>query len=466
MPSMFVDSHCHLDHERFDADRDAVIERAFAAGLTDLITIGTDLESSENAISIAARHPHIHATVGVHPHDARAAPAGYLDRLRALSQRDRVVAVGEIGLDYHYDRSPRDVQRRLFAEQIGLARELALPIVIHMREAELDCLDLLRGEGQGDLRGVVHCFTSTLDFAHRCLDLGLSISIPGVVTYQKPGELIEVVRRLPLDSMLVETDAPYLAPAPHRGQRNEPAFVAQTVEKIAALTGNSVEDVRRTTGRAAARLFGLALPEGEQAARIAYVIRDNLYLNITNSCTLACTFCVKRHDRYVVKGHPLKLDRPPTLEEIQAACGDLAPYREVVFVGLGEPTLRLDLLKQVARWLKQRGKRVRLDTDGLGSLVNGRPVAGELVGLIDAVSVSLNAPDAETYARICPSRFGAAAYDAVKRFIAEVRDSGIETTATVVGLPEFDVAAIERCRAIAESELKVRFRLRTYDNVG
>jgi len=464
---MFVDSHCHLDHERFESDRDAAIERAFAAGLTDLITVGADLASSSRAIVLAEQHPHVYATIGVHPHDAKEAPTDYLDQLRALRQRSsRIVAVGEIGLDYHYDLSPRELQRRLFEEQIALARELDLPIVIHMREAEDDCLDILRRAGRAPLRGVLHCFTSTLDFARQCLDLGLFISIPGVVTYQKPGELVEVVKRLPLDSMLVETDAPYLAPVPLRGQRNEPAFVVHTVDKIAALTGNSVEDVRRTTGRAAARLFGLAMPEQEQPARIAYVIRDNLYLNITNACTLDCTFCVKQHDRFVVKGHPLKLDRAPSIDAILAACGDVTPYREVVFVGLGEATLRLEVLKQVAAWLKQRGKRVRLDTDGLASLVHQRPVAAELVGLVDAVSVSLNAADAVTYARICPSKFGATAYDSVRQFIAEARTAGLDVTATIVGLPEYDVATIERCRAIAERELQVKFRLRAYDNVG
>jgi len=463
---VFIDSHCHLDHPDFDADRAAVVSRARAAGVTHLITVGTDLDSSARAKALARAHPEVFATVGVHPHDAGAAPADYLARLPALADDTRVVAIGEIGLDFHYDLSPRDVQRRLFVEQIGLARQLGLPVVVHLREAYDEGLGALQREGAGEVGGVIHCFSGTLAQAQRALELGFSVSIPGIVTYAHPGELREVVRALPLDSLLVETDAPYLAPVPRRGQRNEPAFLRHTVDRIAELTGNTVADVRRTTGRAAARRFGLPLDDEQACAQIAYQIRDNLYLNITNACTLTCVFCPKRRERFVVKGHPLKLTRPPSVEEIKRACGDLAPYAEVVFVGLGESTLRLAVLKEVAGWLRAQGKRVRVDTDGLATLVHKRPVAAELAAVVDSVSVSLNAADAETYARVCPSRFGAEAHAAVKAFIVEARAAGIEVTASVVGLPEFDQAYLERCRRLAEEELGARFRVRAYDNVG
>jgi len=463
---VFIDSHCHLDHPRFDTDRAEVIARARRAGLSHLITIGTDVAGSARALDLARVHEGIYATAGVHPHDAKDAAAGYLEQLRHIAADPRVVAVGEIGLDFHYDLSPRELQRQRFAEQIGLARALGLPIVVHLREADAEGLDILTAEGAAEVGGVVHCFSGDLAQARRILDLGFSISIPGIVTFPRAGELQDAVRALPLDSLLVETDAPYLAPVPHRGQRNEPALLAHTVEHIAALTGNSVADVRRTTGRAAARRFGLPLDDPEARARIAYTIRDNLYLNITNACTLSCSFCPKRRDRFVVKGHPLKLKRTPSVEEIQSACGDLARYREVVFVGLGESTLRLDVIKEVGAWLKAQGKRVRIDTDGLASLVHGRPVAAELAAMVDHMSVSLNAADAETYARLCPSKHGTAAYAAVKAFIAEARTAGLEVTATVVGLPEFSAAYLERCREIAEDELGAAFRVRAHDNVG
>ncbi|MFH1807390.1 MAG: TatD family hydrolase [Pseudomonadota bacterium] len=463
---MIIDSHCHLDHAEFAADREAVIARARAAGVTHMITIGADLASSQRALEIAREHDGIFATVGVHPHDAREAPGDYLQRLTELATDACVVAIGEIGLDYHYDLSPRKTQRARFAEQLNLARERNLPVVIHMREAEDDCLGILREVGLGPRGGVMHCFSSTVAYARLMLELDLSLSIPGIVTYKKPGELVDLVRSLPMDCLMIETDAPYLAPVPYRGQRNEPAFVAQTAAFIARATGHQLQDVHRTTARTAIRRLGLPIDDEGLRPRIAYAIRGNLYLNITNACTLACTFCPKQRERYVVQGHALKLDRAPTVGEIKASCGDLASYAEVVFVGLGESTLRLEVVKELAAWLKTQGKRVRLDTDGLANRIYQRNVAAELKGLVDAVSVSLNAADAETYARLCPSKLGESAFGAVQEFITTARDAGLEVTASVVGLPEFDAAYLERCRALAEDTLHVRFRVRTHDNVG
>jgi TatD DNase family protein len=257
---MLIDSHCHLDAKRFDDDRAAMIGRAREAGVQRMVTIGCDVANSVRALGLAATHPDIFATAGVHPHEAAEAQEGFIGDLRRLSAHRKCVAIGECGLDYYYDHSPREVQQRVFAAQIALARELDLPLVIHVRDAWDDCLRLLEEglQGRDSTRapGVIHCFSGTLAQAEASLELGFFISIPGIVTFSKPGELPEVARRVPLDRLLVETDSPYLAPKPYRGKRNEPAYVAHVAEKVAELREASVADIIDATGRNAQTLFG------------------------------------------------------------------------------------------------------------------------------------------------------------------------------------------------------------------
>jgi len=224
----------------------------------------------------------------------------------------------------------------------------------------------------------------------------------------------------------------------------------------------TVADIERITTRNARNLFGLPIQLPDDPPKIVYKIRNNLYLNITNECTLACRFCPK-FDDWMVKGHYLKLPAEPSKEKLFEAIGSPSRYEELVFCGFGESTLRLDLLKEVAQWAKEKGTKIRLDTDGLGNLVHGRNIVPELVGLVDAVSVSLNAPDPKTYVKICPNKFGEKAYPAVKEFIKECKGKIPEVTASVVGVPNLDV---EACRKIVEEELGVTFRLRPYDVVG
>jgi TatD DNase family protein len=247
---MLVDSHCHLDSEQFDADREAVIERALAAGVDRMVAIGTgggppDLEAG---VRLADRYPAFYATVGVHPHDAsKAGPETYA-RLAALLRHPKVVALGEIGLDYHYDHSPREVQRAVFVEQMHIARDAAKPIVIHTREAWEDTLALIEKHwAPSGLAGVMHCFSGGPEEAQRCLALGFYLSFGGILTFPKAVELQEAARRAPGDRILVETDAPYLAPVPKRGKRNEPAFVVETARKLAALRGETLEAVAAAT---------------------------------------------------------------------------------------------------------------------------------------------------------------------------------------------------------------------------
>lgn len=260
---MWLDSHCHVTADRFDTDRPAVLERAFAAGVEQLITIGSGygVQGNAEAIALAESDPRILATAGVHPHEA--AQFGDDDRLRLRDwlRHARVVAVGECGLDYHYMNSPREIQRSVFAEQVALARELDLPVSIHVRSddesAYDELLEIWISEGQRALEGVLHCYTGSLPFARRALDEGLSVSFSGIVTFKKSEALREVARAIPIDRLLVETDAPFLAPQGHRGQRNEPAFVPLVGAALAELQGCSVERLAHATTQNARRLFRL-----------------------------------------------------------------------------------------------------------------------------------------------------------------------------------------------------------------
>ena len=255
--TILIDTHAHLDHERFKDDVDQVIERAKLAQVQSIITVGADLASSRQAVEFARRYPDVIATVGVHPHDADSVSDSVLNEIAILAQDEGVVAIGEIGLDYHYDFSPRDVQRRVFAIQISLARELELPIVVHVREAYQDVMSILKSEHAEDVGGIVHCFSGDREAAKDCLDMGFYISVGGILTFANSQELREIIRGLPMDRILLETDAPYLTPVPYRGKRNEPAYLVHVAEALANLKGITFDEVAETTTLNACKLFGL-----------------------------------------------------------------------------------------------------------------------------------------------------------------------------------------------------------------
>lgn len=242
-----TDSHCHLDSEQFEGDREAAIERAHVAGVETMLAIGSGdgPPDYEAAIRLADRYPSIYATVGVHPHDAAKADDRTILNLEALLKHPKVVLIGEIGLDYHYDFSPREVQREVFTAQLDLARRAGKPIAIHTREAWNDTFEILEKHWSG--QGIMHCFSGGPEEAARCLAMGFHLSFAGVVTFPKATALHQVARETPMDRMLIETDAPYLAPVPMRGKRNEPAFVAHTARRVAELRGDTVETVIRAT---------------------------------------------------------------------------------------------------------------------------------------------------------------------------------------------------------------------------
>lgn len=253
---MLIDSHTHLEMEDFDEDRDAVVKRARQAGVEFMITVGTSITYCKKAMALAGRYPEVYVAVGIHPHEVKDIDDDTYDELRELATMEKVVAYGEIGLDFFRNLSPRSVQLERFGEQLELAAEIGLPVIIHDRAAHRETLDML-GSQQGKLRGVIHCFSGDRTMAKQCLDLGFAISVPGTVTFDKAEELRRVVQYVPLECLLVETDAPYLAPQPHRGKRNEPAYVAKTVAKIAELKGLSYQEIACRTADNAKALFGL-----------------------------------------------------------------------------------------------------------------------------------------------------------------------------------------------------------------
>ena len=258
---MFIDSHAHIESEDFDGDRSAMIQRALDAGLEIIVAVGNgdvSKDSHSAAQRIAEKYDFIYTTVGVHPHEARLLDDQLYGRLAEFAAHPKVIAWGEIGLDYHYDNSPRDVQRAAFKKQLQMARERHLPAVIHAREAEEDTLQILRDEWSGaDLPGIIHCFTGTQRFAEAAVEMGFLISFAGVVTFKKAEDLRATARSLPLDKILIETDAPFLAPIPYRGRRNEPAYVVETARSIGGLRGLSAEEIGRITSANFKRLFHL-----------------------------------------------------------------------------------------------------------------------------------------------------------------------------------------------------------------
>ena len=234
---MFADSHAHLDFTDFDTDRQQVFERAREAGVEYMLAMGGAGGPAQlrSGLAIAEGRENVWATSGIHPHEAQHATEEHYVELASMAQHPRIVAIGEIGLDYHYDFSPRDVQQAVFRAQVRIAREHMRPVVIHTREADEDTVDILRQEGGGEIEGVLHCFTGGPAFARAGLDLGLYISLAGIITFPKAAELRQIARTVPLDRLLAETDSPFLAPVPHRGRRNEPAHVTEIAESLAGL---------------------------------------------------------------------------------------------------------------------------------------------------------------------------------------------------------------------------------------
>jgi TatD DNase family protein len=259
-----IDSHCHLNYDYAPKTNDDLIREAQAAGIVALVTVGVDLPSIPLMVAISERHPHVYHTVGVHPHEASTIADGDLTKLEQAAAHPKCRAIGEIGLDYHYDHSPRDIQRQQLDQQLELALRVGLPVVIHARDAEADLLEALTRYAKrvptGSIPGVIHCFSGTQTFGQACLDIGFYISFSGILTFKTAEDLRVAAKAFPLDRILVETDSPYLAPIPHRGRKCEPSMVRLTAQKLAEVKGLTLEEVAKATSANTRKVFGIGAP--------------------------------------------------------------------------------------------------------------------------------------------------------------------------------------------------------------
>ncbi|GAB4331789.1 MAG: YchF/TatD family DNA exonuclease [Candidatus Abyssubacteria bacterium] len=458
-----IDTHAHLQMPDFADDWASVLENCEQASIEHVVIIGFDVDSTTRAVAMAEQNGRFLASAGVHPHDAATLDRAALEELRRIARHPKVVAIGETGLDFYRDLSPRAKQREAFEAQLALAGELNLPVIVHDRDAHGPVAETLSDWAPRLVGGVLHCFSGDAGLARQALEWGFYISVAGPLTYPNAQPLRDAISQVPIERIVLETDAPYLAPQPKRGRRNEPAYLQFVAEELARLKGLSVQDIDRITTLNAKQLFGL--PMNQNGDVVVYPIRDSLYVNVTGACTNECTFCT-RFKSPTVKGHNLSLRHEPTAEEIiRALHAEQArhPYKEVVFCGLGEPFLRLDVMKQVARHLKQRGHTVRVNTNGQANIIHGRNIVPELKGLIDSVSISLNSSSAEKYYNLCRPKFGPETFSAIIEFIKECKKYIPEVTVTAL---DIDPDELEACRALARDELGVAFRTRHYNEVG
>ena len=463
---MIIDTHAHIDMDAFDDDRSEVIQRAKNTGIDYILNVGCDIESSLRSIELTERYDFIYGTAGIHPHDVKKIDHQTYDQLKQLLAHPKMIALGEIGLDFFKNYSPPDQQKEHLRKQVELSRELQKPIIIHCRDANEDTIAILSDyfpKNPSARSGIFHCFSGNQELAERALEMGFYISFSGSVTFKKSDELRTIAKTIPADRLFVETDCPFLAPIPNRGKRNEPSYVIHTAQLIADIRGLDIKDVQRTTSLNFFELFGIG--KEAKTGTVSYQIRNSLYLNLTTRCTADCSFC-SRLTRPVVQGYNLKLDREPTAEEVWNSIDDCKKYDEIVFCGYGEPTLRLDTIKKVSKKIKEAGGKVRLNTNGHGNVINKRNILPELKGLVDSISISLNADTAEGYDRIVRPLPGIrnGIYDRVKEFIEESKKYIPETQATIVthqeGVDE------DKCEEISKNEFDIRYRSRRYNIVG
>ncbi len=452
----FADSHAHLNNPDFAADlaETAQRHRDFL-----ILNVAYDIPSAEGAVRLADQYANMWAAAGVHPHDAEKINEDDYESIRAMARHHKVVAIGETGLDYFRQRSGAESQKTALRRHLAIARETKKPVIIHCRDAFADIAPILKEELDPSIGGVMHCFSEGPAEAEAALQLGMHISFAGNATYPKAQNLRDAAKLVPSERLLIETDCPYLAPQPMRGKRNEPSYMIETAKVLAGVRGVTLEDLARVTYINFQKLF---LGKKPEKAEIVYKIRNTLYVNVTRECSNLCTFCPRLEDP-TVQGYYLGIDNDPEVAEIVAAIGDQRPD-EVVLCGFGEPTMRLDTVKGVAAEMKKRGLKVRLNTNGQGSLINRRDIVPELVGLIDTVSISLNAPDKESYNKLCLPSDKENAFPALLEFATRCRDLLTETVVSAVGPIEgIDLDAV---KMLAEETLKVKFRLRPFNMVG
>ncbi len=451
---MLVDTHAHLFLPNYNGDVKEVIERAKESGVRYILVPATDVVTSAQAIKLAEEYENIYAAVGVHPHDSKEWDDAWLNELKTMAEHPKVVAIGEIGLDYFYDFSPREIQIKALRKQLDLALELNLPVIIHNREAGEDIMKIFNEYKGSGLKAQFHCFAGTKGEAKELIRQGHYVSFTGNITFKKSDDLRDIAASLQIDNLLLETDSPFLTPVPFRGKRNEPANVKIVAEKIAELQGLTYEDVIRSTYYNFYKLFGVG---NKPELSFTYKIGESLYINITNRCNADCVFC-DRGGEAVVKGYNLKMPRSkePDASVFIKEIGDPRKYKEIVFCGFGEPTIRWDVVKEVASYVKKNGGKTRLNTNGHGNVINKKDITEEFPGLIDSVSISFNTTDPSQYARLM--RVDEKMFYEMLDFTRKAKRYS-KVIMTIVGLNEVDA---KKAREFVADKMGVEFREREY----
>jgi len=452
---MFIDTHAHLFYHNFKGDIDKVIQRAKDAEVDYIIVPSTDIPSAKQTINLCNKYDIVYGAVGVHPHDTKDWDNILLKKVEEFARSNKIVAIGEIGLDYYYDYSPKDEQIRAFKDQIELALKLNLPVIVHNREADDDMMEIISTYCGSGLKAQFHCFNGPLERAKELIKLHHYFSFTGNITFKNANELQGLLKKINLEHLLLETDSPFMTPVPHRGKRNEPAYVNLVAEKIAELHNMKPQDIGRITSFNAFKMFGIgSLPE----TSFTYKIGNALYINMTNRCNADCVFCRRKEEPFI-KGYNLKMSKSeePPAEVYIKEIGDPRQYSEIVFCGFGEPTLRWEEVKEVAKYVKSRNGKTRLDTNGHGNFINKKDITPEMKDLFDSVSVSLNAADQEQYSEIMqvePALFNEAVI-----FTKNAKNYVDNVVITVVSYNNIDV---EKVRRVVKEEIGAEFRVREY----
>ena len=452
---MFIDTHAHLFFENFKDDIDDVISRAKENGVDYIIIPATDLQTARKAIYLAEKYEQVFATVGIHPHDTKDWDESIIPELEKLAKHPKVVAIGEIGLDYFYDFSPKKLQIIAFKSQLDLAIKLNLPVVIHNRDSDIDMMGIIQSYCGSGLKAQFHCYNSTLDDALEYMKMSHFISFTGNITFKKSDGLREILKHINLNHLMLETDSPFMTPIPHRGKRNEPGYVNYVAQQIADVHKISVEEVGRITSLNTFRFFGIGkAPE----TSFTYLLGNSLYINITNRCNADCTFCRRKDDPFL-HGYNLgmrKSEEPPADVYIKEI-GDPKKYDEIVFCGYGEPTIRWDIVKEIAKYVKANGGKTRINTNGHGNVINKKDITSEMKNLIDVVSISFNTSDSKQYADLM--RVSEVHFEEMKNFARLAKQFVKKVVMSVVSLDEVE---IEKSRKVVEEEIGVEFRVREY----
>ena len=459
---MLIDTHAHLFYPNFSqrdgfpvGELDEVISRAKQNGVDYILVPATDLKTAEQVIKLTEKYEMVYGAVGVHPHDTKDWDSSLIPKIEKFAKRKKIVAIGEIGLDYYYDFSPKEKQIEAFKAQIDLALKLGLPIIVHNRDSDEDMMNIIRSYCGSGLKGQFHCFNGSLEDAMELVGMNFMISFTGNITYKKADNLRRILQHISPENLLLETDSPFMTPVPYRGKRNEPSYVKFIAEKIAELHKLRVEDVAKITSFNAFRTFGIG---SKPETVFTYKLGDSLYINVTNRCNAHCVFC-QRKEKPFIRGYNLGMERSeePSSDIYINEIGDPKNYKEIVFCGYGEPMIRWDIVKDISRFVKANGGRTRLNTNGHGNNINKKNITPEMKGLIDVVSISLNTFDPKQYSVLVG--LDTTYFDEMIDFAKKSKSFVEKVVMTIVSIDEVD---IEHARKITEEEIGAEFRVREF----